>query len=387
MIEYKKHKFNIFPEVIGEDYERLKADLKNNGYDSKQPIYLYHGAIIDGWNRYKICNELGITPVFERFEGTDTEAVQYVLRTNKRRNLNSGQWAAIANEAEEIIEAIEKDVEENRRKAQAETLKESLSKKASSESLGEKIPPNYKRDHKKHEQSKTRTKLAETFNTNPRYISDAKRLRKENPDAYEKVKSGKKTISEVKKEEKKAERQEAHTKQREELKPLPLPDRKYAVIYADPPWRYEHQKAANRDIENQYPTMSIDDLCNIKPPSHKDCVLYLWVTAPKVPEAMQLIKEWGFNYKTCAAWDKGKIGMGYWFRGQHELLFVATKGNVSPPDPEHRVSSMLSYKRTAHSAKPHEVYEIIENAFPNHSKVEIFARNERNGWDSWGNQL
>ena len=100
-----------------------------------------------------------------------------------------------------------------------------------------------------------------------------------------------------------------------------------------------------------------------------------------------MIDAWGFQYKTHAIWDKTKIGMGYWFRGQHELLLVATRGNVSPPEQADRVSSIFTEARTRHSAKPSCVYEWIESAFPNLTKCEMFCRAPRAGWAAWGNEV
>jgi N6-adenosine-specific RNA methylase IME4 len=89
----------------------------------------------------------------------------------------------------------------------------------------------------------------------------------------------------------------------------------YTVIYADPPWRYDFAATGNRKVENQYPTMSIEELCAMKIPAARNAVLYLWATAPKMPEAMRLIEAWGFGYKSQAVWDKGTAATGYWFRG------------------------------------------------------------------------
>ncbi len=75
----KRHKFNIFPEAKTEDYERLKQDIEANGYDSSQPIILYQGDILDGWNRQKACNELKAKPTYETFQGTDEEAIRYMM--------------------------------------------------------------------------------------------------------------------------------------------------------------------------------------------------------------------------------------------------------------------------------------------------------------------
>ena len=104
-----RHKFNIFPEAKPEDYSRLIDDIQANGYDQDQPVITYQGAILDGWNRNKACVELMIKPPTKEFVGSDFEALQLVMRTNKRRNLNSGQWATIAVEAEEVMGAIKEE--------------------------------------------------------------------------------------------------------------------------------------------------------------------------------------------------------------------------------------------------------------------------------------
>lgn len=168
---------------------------------------------------------------------------------------------------------------------------------------------------------------------------------------------------------------------------MPLPDEKYNVILADPPWRYDFSTTENREIENQYPTMELNDICNLKVPAADDCILFLWATAPKLREALKVIESWEFEYKTNAIWDKIIIGMGYYFRGQHELLLVATKGNIGVPKPENRISSVIVAKREEHSIKPIIIYEIIEKMYPDKKYLEMFARNKRNNWASWGNEL
>jgi N6-adenosine-specific RNA methylase IME4 len=168
-----------------------------------------------------------------------------------------------------------------------------------------------------------------------------------------------------------------------------LPEGKFCVIYADPPWKYDFSQSDSRKIENQYPTMELDAICNlpIANMASDDCVLFLWATSPKLVEAMQVVFAWGFTYKTCAVWVKDKIGMGYYFRQRHELLLVATKGNPSPPPPSERPDSVMEYPRGEHSAKPPEVQDLIDGMYPDLSKVELFARNnDRKGWVTWGNQ-
>lgn len=167
-----------------------------------------------------------------------------------------------------------------------------------------------------------------------------------------------------------------------------LPDKKYAVLYADPPWKYEHVKTENRAIENQYPTMELTELLTLPIDSitNKDAIIFLWANAPKLAEAMRVLESWGFTYRTCAVWVKDRIGMGYYFRSQHELLLVGIKGNMPVPPESSRVSSVIGMPREAHSAKPECVYEIIEQMYPSLPRIELFSRTKRDGWGAWGNQ-
>lgn len=170
------------------------------------------------------------------------------------------------------------------------------------------------------------------------------------------------------------------------IPPQPLGE-VFSVLLIDPPWEYDFAEADRRSIGKEYTTLSVDKLRMLSIPAADNSVLYLWATAPKLSDAFDVLAAWGFSYKTCAVWDKEKIGMGYWFRGQHELLLVGTRGDFSPPAAKHRVSSVIRARRTSHSTKPVEVYELIEKAFPTKSKVELFARSQRKGWKSWGNEI
>ena len=163
--------------------------------------------------------------------------------------------------------------------------------------------------------------------------------------------------------------------------------KKYQIIYADPPWRYDFSKSNSREIENQYPTMKIEDICSLRIPSEENSVLYLWATAPKLKEALLVMDSWGFTYKSHSIWDKERLGMGYWFRGQHELLLVGTKGKFPPPSQSLRVGSVIREKRAKHSKKSNRVRELIMSWYPEKTKVEIFARQKTPGWDVWGNEV
>lgn len=115
-----------------------------------------------------------------------------------------------------------------------------------------------------------------------------------------------------------------------------------------------------------------------------DCVLFMWATSPKLAEAMQVLSAWGFSYRSCAVWDKEVIGMGYYFRQQHELLLVATRGEPPTPAPADRAPSVIRARREEHSKKPVVVYDLIEAMYPTLPRLELFARASRQGWDAWG---
>lgn len=183
------------------------------------------------------------------------------------------------------------------------------------------------------------------------------------------------------------EREQKQEQVANNVTPRAMPTDKFEVIYADPPWRYDFSETKSRDIENQYPTMDIDSIKNLEVPSADNAVLLLWATAPKLTEAIDVMSAWGFTYKTCAVWDKEKIGMGYWFRGQHEILLIGTKGQFSPPPPEARCSSVYREARGSHSAKPKFYYDMIEAMFPGCKYLEMFCRSKHSdNWEVWGNQ-
>lgn len=166
-----KHKFNIFPAAKAEDYNRLRDDICDNGYDSKQPIIIYEGQVLDGWNRWTACVELKINPPTRQFDGNESEAIGLVMRTNKRRNLNSGQWATIAVEADDIMVAMKA----KRGRPEKAQIIEPLSR---------------------HHRS-TNHKAAQLFNTNRTYVNQAAKIKKAAPDVFERVKAGKMTMQDA----------------------------------------------------------------------------------------------------------------------------------------------------------------------------------------------
>jgi ParB/RepB/Spo0J family partition protein len=167
--------------------------------------------------------------------------------------------------------------------------------------------------------------------------------------------------------------------------PSPIPQGLFNVIYADPPWQYD--LSLRGSPEEHYPVMATETICDLVVPAAKDSVLFLWATNPKLEEALQVMKAWGFTYKTNLVWVKDKFGNGYYFRGQHELLLLGIKGKPPVPLEADRPPSVLNAPRRKHSQKPEEVYELIEKMYPNGKYLELFARAKRLGWEAWGNEF
>ena len=170
---------------------------------------------------------------------------------------------------------------------------------------------------------------------------------------------------------------------------LALPDKKYGVIYGDPEWRFEawsRETGLDRAADNHYSTSEIDEIKSrdVASIAADDCVLFLWATVPMLPQALEVMRAWGFTYVSQMVWVKDRWGHGYWFRNKHEILLVGTRGNIPAPAPGKQWGSVIDAPRGAHSEKPDIVYDIIERYFPNLPKIELNARRRRAGWDSWG---
>ena len=175
-------------------------------------------------------------------------------------------------------------------------------------------------------------------------------------------------------------------------------DQKYNIIYADPPWTFKTYSAKGKEhksAEAHYPCMKKEDIQKlpISNISSDDCVLFLWVTWPCLEEGLELIKKWGFTYKTCAfTWVKRNRksdtwfwGLGYWTRANSEVCLLATKGN--PKRVSKAVHQICDARIREHSRKPDEIRERIVQLCGDLPRIELFARQQVPGWDCWGNEV
>ena len=184
---------------------------------------------------------------------------------------------------------------------------------------------------------------------------------------------------------------------------LSFPQCKFQIIYADPPWSFRtwSSRGKSRSPEKHYDCMTLADIQQMPIPdiADKNCSLFLWATDPLLPEALNLIKEWGFKYKTIAfnwvklnpkaphfGWHKQDFftGMGYWTRANPELCLLATKGK--PTRKRADIRRLVISPRREHSRKPDLVAERIVNLMGDIPRIELFARQPREGWTVWGNE-
>ena len=359
-IHYEYHEAaSLFPLIEGEDFEQLKVDIAARGLI--EPIWLHEDKIIDGRNRYRACIETGTEPRFRTWGG-EGSLVLFVISMNlHRRHLTTSQRAAIAVEMLPMLEA-----EAARRQRELAGTRPRLNA-----DLAEIFPQG--RD------CEARKQAAEKLQTNSHYVSDAKKLKDDAPDLFEQVKVGEKTIPQAKREMVKRERAETP----------PIPSDKYRMLYADPPWKYGNKGLDDYGhAERHYPTMSISELCAlpIKDLAEDSAVLFLWVTSPLLEECFPVIKAWGFSYKTSFVWDKVKHNFGHYNSVRHELLLVCTRGSCTP-DVNKLFDSVQSIERSnEHSEKPEEFRAIIDTLYTHGKRIELFARRQVDGWDTWGNE-
>lgn len=172
---------------------------------------------------------------------------------------------------------------------------------------------------------------------------------------------------------------------------IPLPDKKYNIIYADPPWKYREK---GRKLH--YKRQGKDWICNLPVQNilQENCFLFLWATMPLLPEALEVIEKWGFQYKTSGfVWVKRNKktqstwfwGMGSWTRANAEICLLATKGK---PNRVHAgVHSVIDTPIEEHSKKPDLVRDKIVQLCGDLPRIELFARQQTKGWDCWGNEV
>jgi N6-adenosine-specific RNA methylase IME4 len=386
-------KYQLLPPLQAEDFARLKRDIAERGV--QVPIELdEHGQVLDGHHRLQAIQELrneGVElpdpPVIARLGMNEAEKRAHVRSLNlNRRHLTAAQRRAVI--AEQLTETP--DVSDRSIAAALSVSPTTVGsvrrqrKGASSTVQNGQLESRIGLDGKRRRMPTARALLAANGTDASRALDALKELPVSALPSEMLTASDARSIARVIKRE--SSREERIKGLREPAPLTRLGRERYAVIYADPPWRYEGASDPTRVAENHYETMSHEELLALPVGeiAARSSVLFLWATPPKVAEAVALIDAWGFRYTTIAIWDKGIPGLGSWYRQQHELLLIATRGAMPAPAPRNRSSSVIKSPRGRHSAKPAAVRQQIERMFPDVPRVELFARGAVEGWDVWG---
>lgn len=367
----------LFPEMQEQEFAELKQDIGRNGL--QMPILLYRGKVVDGRHRLRACTELGIVPRFEEMLAANDAAVnQAVVSINlHRRHLTESQRALVA------ARLTNSTIGTNQHTAGAvsqQKVAEELGISVDSVLRGKKVLKNGVPE------------LVEAVAAGKINISSAAKLAalaKEdqsqlNFDDIKAIQDASKAINKAKFETRRQERLQEIEAKRANNKPLDASMGTFSVVYADPPWNYMGEMAVG------YPCMSVQEICDmpISEICADDAVVIMWCSSSLLPDALQVMNAWGFTFKTSAVWDKNVTGQGAYFRQAHEVLMIGIKGNVPEVPYSARPSSVLKYPRLEHSRKPLELYQLIDDMYPELNKIELFCRGEPQGkgWSGWGNE-
>ena len=172
---------------------------------------------------------------------------------------------------------------------------------------------------------------------------------------------------------------------------IPFPDKKYKIIYADPPWHF-NDRADTRGVENKYSTMFTEDIYKlpVSQIAEEDSILFMWGVFPMLQDALDVVEAWGFKYKTLGfIWVKKNptgrwfMGMGNWTRSNAEFCLIGTRGK--PKRCDAGINQIIDSTIMGHSEKPDEVRQRIIKLCGDLPRIELFARTRIHGWDTWGN--
>ena len=319
-----------------------------------------HGNILDGHQRARLADELGVKYPVNIIEVADDAEALEIART-----LNEDRRAMPKGERLEVVKALREDGHSVRAIAGAvgvdpKTVRNDLaggdvSPPATTRGLDGKSYPARKQPRPPEEDA---LRLAAEINR--------KRLE---------------------------ERRERHLEEGRTSVPAPSFDAPtFRVVYADPPWRYGQSGLVSADwgmAEDHYPTMSLDELkaVPVADMAMPDAVLFLWATSPMLDDAIDLMRAWGFKYKSSIVWDKGRPFLGSYVHISHELLLIGTRGSCVA-DVKHTAGSVFSFERAHHSGKPDEFRDLIDSLYTFGNRIELFRRGDApEGWHVWGNEV
>jgi N6-adenosine-specific RNA methylase IME4 len=401
---------SLIPPLTAEEFKQLETNVLAEGI--REPIITWQGTIVDGHNRYELaqmydlpfkvkemafasmedCMDWMINNQLGRRNVTETQK-DYLIgkkyeNEKKRHGGARDQNGPLKKTAEMLGEEFgigSTQVKRNEDFAKGVDLLANVEPELKGQILQGKSDLN-KQDVQ--EFGKISKQAQKEVKQTAIFVSDEELKRQINERASEMAKVKLAEMEEEKKrkiEEKKAERIELIEKQKRDIQESKLMELNglYDVISVDPPWNYgrEYDPETSR-VANPYPEMSSEQIKALRLPFSNDSILFLWTTHKFLPDAFDILKEWGFEYKATLVWNKEKIGMGAWFRMQCEFCLFAVKGKPFWSNTTER--DIIVESRREHSRKPDAFFNMVDKLCVGR-KLEYFSREQREGWEVYGN--
>ena len=359
---------SLIPPLTNEEYAGLEASILAEG--CRNALVVWDDTLIDGHNRYKICeaHNIPFKTVQKDFADRSRALLWIIDNQLSRRNLSAYERTRLALKKEPIISAIAK---ENQRL---------------SEGRGQKGLPIS-------ENLNTQKEIARIAGVGHDTVAKVKKIEAEaTPKVKEQLRNGNLSINkayqQIKRAENEAKREEKRQENAEKVAALSSPleaQGLFQTIVIDPAWDYseEGDNDAFGRIKPNYHTMSIEEITAlpIAQIADENCHLYIWVTNRTFQKSFPIIDKWGFRYITCLTWIKPHFGVGNYYRSQTEHVLFGVKGQQ--PLKRHDVGTWFKAPSSEHSAKPDEFYSLIETC-SYAPYIDIFGRKERAGWTVWG---
>jgi len=355
----------IIPPLTDEELRLLEESINQEGCRDPLVVWKETGILLDGHNRYRICQSIGAEFNTIELSFSDRSAAKLWMVKNQlgRRNLTIVQRCDLVVHVKPIIEAKAKEQQGSRTD----------------------ICQNSDKCFEPVDTKKEMAKLAEvSHDTWARYESV---MEKADDATKQALRDDKTSINaaytELKRAEKKEEFAKNIEKQRENIKAgLAMPTGKYDVIVVDPPWPYGTEyDPEGRRAANPYPEMSLDEIANIKLPAADNCILFLWTTHKFMRHSFNLLDAWGFRDVSIITWVKDRMGLGQWLRSQSEFCIMAVKGK--PIVDLKNQTTVVNGPLQKHSQKPDEFYDLVDSLCIG-QKLDYFARETRQGWAVFG---
>lgn len=395
---------DLIPPLTTEEFDGLEQNILQHG--CRVPLDVWGDILVDGHNRHAICQKHGLSFQTKQvtFENKNDAKIWIINNQFDRRNLSSYTRSVLALKMEGFYKEKAKinqlsTLKQNQSVLEISPKRNALPFKATSQPFAE-----FQRTYQERKSTtpiNTRVELAKIAGVSENTIAKVKKIvETATPEVKAKVERGEMSINEAHKQiyrEEKATQQEQRRQEnliivqqsKTEITKISDVTQRFATLVLDPPWDWGDEGDVSQfgRARPEYATMSIEQIAAlpIANLAEQNAHIYLWITNRSLPKGFVLLEAWGFRYVTCLTWCKPSIGMGNYFRGSSEQILFGVKGSLALN--RHDVGTWFAASRPSrHSEKPQEAYQIIESCSPP-LYLEMFARQPRQNWFTWGGEL